>query len=230
MEILNEFLKTCHVIHPQAEEVSIFNGSVEENLFDIKSAPRELIIELLYTIGSTFNEGVDRERLEQFSYQAADGISYFEPKLMLVYSGGKQAAKETNLPIEEAHEHYCINYFLHSKTKQTKFYDLHIDKHQKPGLPNGSTFAGPFGLGVSWNGLRKDVYFVHSNMKLVSEFFNLPMPSVKDLKNIDEDNTIEKVFGITYETNNLKPIKLKRYFYPKDPNLKTILFDEVKSE
>lgn len=227
MEILQNFLKSSLSIHPLAEEVTICNGKVEENLFDVQHAPKELLYELIHIIGSQFNEGVDLENLEQFSFQDADGVSYFEPKLMLVYSKGDEVAKANNLPIGEAHEHYCINYFLDSKIKKMKFYDLHIHLHPHPLLPEESYYAAPFGHGVSTDGLRKDVYFVHKNMNFVSEFFNLPMPTVDSLSEIDNDNTVEKVFGLTYEARTMKPLKLKRYFYPRDPLLKTTLFDEV---
>ena len=224
---LKEFKKINHVIHPLAEEVSIFNGKVEENLFDARTAPRELLAELIYSIGELFNEGIDMTRLEQFSFQDADGISYFEPKLMVVYSGGKEAAQNEGLPFGNAHEHYCVNYFLNSRTKRTKFYDLQILEHQRPPLPEGSELAYPFGLGVSWDMQRKDVYFVHNNMTNVCNFFNLPAPSVEELHHQDKDNGIKKIFGIAYEVNTLRPLKLKRYFYPPGiSSVGEILFDE----
>lgn len=226
MSLLNEFQKTCSKVHPLAEEVSIFNGTVEENLFDAKTAPRELLIELIHIIGQEFNEGVDLELLEQFSFQDADGISYFEPKLMLVYAGGEEVAKKSNLPIGRAHEHYCINYFLESKIKKMKFYDMEIHRHPHPELPAESYYAAPFGHGISFDGKRKDVYFVHTDLLGVAKFFNLPAPTVTELSEIDLDLTVEKVFGLTYDTETLKPLKLKRYFYPQDPFLKT-LFDET---
>jgi hypothetical protein len=229
MKQLKEFLKTSARIHPEAEEVSIFAGTVEENLFDAKKAPKELLVELVHCMGTIFNEGVDLDRLEQFSFQDADGISYFEPKLMLVYSGGREAARLTDLPITEAHEHYCINYFLESKVSKQKFYDLHIENHRHPELPEGSYYASPFGLGISNDGMRKDVYFVHCDLRGVARHFDLPPPTVAALLNIDEDLAVEKVFGLTYEAASLKPLKLKRYFYPQDPYLKSILFDEVRA-
>ncbi len=214
-------------IDHRAEEVSIFNGLVEENLFDARKAPRELLVELIHCIGLHFQEGVNLEELEQFSFQAADGVFYKEDKLMLVYSGGEAAAKRASSSIKKAHEHYCINYFLESKSKKTKFYDLMIHEHSHPALPPGSYYAAPFGLGVSEDGQRKDVYFVHKNLPEVARFFSLPEPSVAELSFIDQDHSVEKVFGLSYEATTLQPVKLKRYFYPADPYLKSILYDEV---
>lgn len=229
MKNLKEFNKTTLKIDHRAEEVSIFNGIVEENLFDIDDAPQELVVELIYTIGALFQEGVDIDRLEQFSFQDADGITYFEPKLMLVYAGGEEVAKSTGLPIGKGHEHYCINYFLDSKTKKMKFYDLMIKNHSHPVLPEGSYYAAPFGLGISGDGLRKDVYFVHTDLQMVAKFFKLPEPTVSELLEIDSDNSVEKVFGLSYDAETLTPLKLKRYYYPKDPLLKTTLFDELEN-
>lgn len=215
-------------IHPLAEEVTILNGHVEENLFDIKTVPQEFLMRFVAEIGAQFGLGVELSRLQQLSFQAADGVRYFEDKLMAVYSGGKERCADLGFWMSNPHDDYCVNYFLNSKQTQVKFYDLDIEKYQRPLMPKGATVAAPFGQGVSHDGSRYDYYFCHHNLFEVAEFFGLPAPTVPALDAIDKNNSIEKVFGLAYDAKTLKCLKLKRYFYPQDPHLKYILFDEVE--
>lgn len=115
---------------------------------------------------------------------------------------------------------------LESKKLDIKFYDLDIDNYIKPAMPKGAFVASPFGLGLSRQKNRFDYYFCHPNMEEVSNFFNLPAPTLSELSAIDGNNEVLKVFGLAYDPQTLRPIKLKRYYYPQDPYLNYILFDE----
>lgn len=226
MENLAYFRGINKKIHPQAEEVTILHGEVDENLFEIKTVPQEFLVRFIDEIGRRFGLAVDLQALQQLSFQAADGIRYHEDKLMAVYSGGKTSCKELGFSLENPHDDYCVNYFLDSREIAVKFYDLDIDKYVKPKMPEGSFVASPFGLGLSLEKKRFDYYFCHKNMAEVASFFNLPAPTVEELAWLDNDNEILKVFGLAYDPETLQPIKLKRYYYPQDPRLNYILFDE----
>lgn len=214
-------------IHPKAEEVTILHGQIEENLFDIKTVPSEFLVRFIDEIGQRFGEAIELPRLQQLSFQAADGIRYFEDKLMAVYSGGKTHCADLGFSLANPHDDYCVNYFLDSKEIAIKFYDLDIESYEKPAMPEGSFVASPFGLGLNLSKKYYDYYFCHNQIQVVADFFSLPVPTVEELKEIDEDPSVTKVFGLSYESKTLKPVKLKRYFYPQDPKLEYILFDEV---
>lgn len=226
MDNLTYFREINKNIHPSAEEVTILHQYVDENLFDIKTVPKEFLIRFIDEIGQKFGVAVDLKALQQLSFQAADGVRYFEDKLMAVYSGGKTSCRELGFELENPHDDYCVNYFLESKKLDIKFYDLDIDNYIKPAMPKGAFVASPFGLGLSRQKNRFDYYFCHPNMEEVSNFFNLPAPTVSELSAIDGNNEVLKVFGLAYDPQTLRPIKLKRYYYPQDPYLNYILFDE----
>ena len=216
-------------IHPLAEEVTICRGRVEENLFDAKTVQPEILWRFVEEMGQNFGIGVDLKKLQQFSFQAADGISYFEDKFMMVYSGGESDYKEFGLSLYRPHDDYCINYYCNSKQSAAKFYDLEVDRYPRPQLPEDSELAYPFGHGVGMQSDRQDVYFCHHDLALVSEYFNLPLPTSPSSAEYDLNTKYMKVFGLTYEVQTLKPLKLKRYFYPQDPAIDYTLYDEVHS-
>jgi hypothetical protein len=215
-------------IHPSAEEVTICRGRIEENLFDAKTVQPEILWRFVEEMGQNFGVGVDLKKLQQFSFQAADGISYFEDKFMLVYSGGETDYKEFGLSLYRPHDDYCINYYCDSKKSSAKFYDLEVDRYPRPELPVGSELAYPFGHGVGMQSDRQDVYFCHHDLALVSDYFKLPLPTSPSSAEFDLNTKYLKVFGLTYEVQTLKPLKLKRYFYPQDPAIDYTLYDEVR--
>ncbi|TFG95658.1 hypothetical protein E4H12_12825 [Candidatus Thorarchaeota archaeon] len=229
MNNIEYFTKLNESISLFAEEVSVRNGFIEENLFDTTNTPTEVVVRFVTEILNVFQEPIQLNRLQQFSFQAADGISYDEPKFMAVFSGGREEIKNHNIDASRPHDDYCVNYFLHSKKKAFKFYDLDVERHATPELLEGTVYAFPYGHGVS-ELPRKDVYFVHTELFRVAEHFGLPAPTVDELHVIDTDNTIPKVFGLSYDTVTLAPLKLKRYFYPRDPLMKYFLYDEVDNE
>lgn len=111
MDNLTYFREINKNIHPSAEEVTILHQYVDENLFDIKTVPKEFLIRFIDEIGQKFGVAVDLKALQQLSFQAADGVRYFEDKLMAVYSGGKTSCRELGFELENPHDDYCVNYF-----------------------------------------------------------------------------------------------------------------------
>lgn len=222
------FEKLNEVISPYAEEVTICRGRVEENLFDAKTVPQEILYCFLDEIGTRFGIGIDLKNLQQFSFQAADKIGYQEDKFMAVYSGGRTKYVEYNIDVKDPHDDYCVNFYIESKTTSVKFYDLSLDSYDKPRLPEGSQLASPFGHGIGEDRQRQDVYFCHHDMEAVVRHFQLPSPGLDVIRSIDNNLNIVKIFGLSFDSSTLKPLKLKRYFYPQDPQMNYILYDEVR--
>lgn len=217
-------------IHPEAEEVTIVGNHVEENLFNSKNVSDELLTAFRLEMLTTFGEVVDLDKLQQFSFQAADGKAYTEHKFMVVFSGGKTDCHHTSVPVVNPHDDYCVNYFTLSLNRVPKFYDLDVHNHTWPDLLEGSVTIDHWGIGVSENPTIKDVYFLHPNPRAVAAHFNMPVPYLDEIGWFTDNTTFDKVFGLTYDTNTLEPIKLKMYYYPGDPNMEHTVFDEVHDD
>lgn len=214
-------------IHPEAEEVTIVGNHVEENLFNSKNVSDELLQAFRLEVLTTFGEPIDLEKLQQFSFQAADGKAYTEHKFMAVFSGGQADCHQTNVPVINPHDDYCVNYFTLSLKRIPKFYDLDVHNHTWPELLAGSITIDHWGVGVSEKPNIKDVYFLHPNARAVASHFGMPTPHLEEISWFTDNTTFRKVFGLTYNTETLEPIKLKMYYYPGDPNMEFTVFDEV---
>ncbi len=226
-ESLNYFKELNLKIDNRAEEITYWNGAVEEHLFDAKKISRDLVIRFVDAIGGIFGEGVDLSRLQQFSFQLADGINYKNDKFMAVYSGGSKRALEHEIDVFEAHDDYCVNFNVGTLQTTFKFYDLDIEKYSIPALPDGSEIVTSFGLGIRTDSQVRDVYFSHSNLDEVSLFFDMPNLRVKDLDLVYISEKATKVFGLSFDSVSLRPLRLKRYLYPQDLEVRKILYDEV---
>ncbi len=226
-ESLNYFKELNLKIDNRAEEITYWNGTVEENLFDAKKISSELVIRFVDAIGRIFGEGVDLSKLQQFSFQLADGINYKNDKFMAVYSGGSERALDHEIDVFDAHDDYCVNFNVGTLETTYKFYDLDIEKYWIPALPVGSEIVTSFGIGIRTDSQVRDVYFSHSSLNEVSLFFNMPSLWVKDLDLVCISEKATKVFGLSFDSVSLRPIRLKRYLYPQDLEVKKILYDEV---
>lgn len=227
MNDLNFFLEISKQINCNAEEVTIVGNTVEENLFNSKDVPADYLIEFINAMANIFGEAIDVDKLQQFSFQPADGITYSEHKFMAVYSGGTQDCKLYDSSITTPHDDYCINYFIDTKKTVVKFYDLDVWKHQQPNILRGSQLLTHWGQGVGTNSLVKDLYFLHNDVEAVAKFYNLPVPFEQSISEFCKDTSFMKVFGLTYDAQSFNPRKLKLYYYPKDPTMSTTVFDEI---
>lgn len=227
MSDINFFQEINKHINQHAEEITIVGNNVEENLFNSKKVPEDYLFAYIDIMGSIFNEGVNLKKLQQFSFQAADEINYTEHKFMAVYSGGKIDCNKFNIDVIRPHDDYCINYFLDSKRQVPKFYDLDLWRHTQPMILAGSQILSHWGQGISVNLEKKDLYFMHQNVKMVSNFYNLPTPYIESIDEFCKNTTFMKVFGLTYNAITYQPLKLKLYYYPTDPTMKFTVFDEV---
>ncbi len=227
MNNIDFFTDLNDTINQNAEEVTIVGNKIEENLFNSKKIPSEYFFAFIDVMGSIFSEGVDLNKLQQFSFQKADGVNYKEHKFMAVYSGGSTDCHQFDVDVTRPHDDYCINYFLDSKKKIPKFYDLDVWKHKQPNILFGSKILTHWGQGVSIDTSKKDLYFMHHDVELVSKFYNLPTPFISSIESFCKDTTFMKVFGLTYNTETFTPLKLKLYYYPSDPLMQFTVFDEV---
>lgn len=227
MESLEFFISKSKKIDPHAEEVTIVGDSVEENLFNARDVPEEYITHFKQLMGDVWYEE-NKNRIEQFSFQPADGKVYTEDKFMVVFSGGKKDCfLYPEMGIIEPHDDYCVNHFLTSGQKVAKFYDLDIERHEKPELPEGARYITHWGHGVSENPLMKDAYFLFKDISYIANYLGLPMPDLSEVKHFCHDKSVDKVLGLTYNAYSLEPLKLKLYYYPGDPKMEFTVFDEL---
>lgn len=164
------------------------------------------------------------EYWEYVAFQTADGITYDEetiyvslndaPKNGLLY---KQV--EETLGTEEAERiprDYAIKCALRSGTYRIKVYDRDILRHQVPGLPSGARLSA--GSGISYHidaSHIKDMYFLHKDSWIVGEFYQQVMPVHSCFDDTDVDHY--KGFAVTYDSNTMHVLKMKRYYFPQDP-------------
>jgi hypothetical protein len=224
------FRNISQSVNPHAEEVTIVSTGVEENLFDTTDVPEEYLMRFFDEIGTRFGEAIDLNKLTEFSFQPADGVKYKEHKFMAVFDGGKQDCFGLSPHVTNPHDEYCVNYFIDSKQKAVKFYDLDYHKYTQPNLPEGAEIVTHWGQGANDDKTICDVYFLHPDVDEVAKFTNMPKPYLSSISNFIEDKTFNKVFGLTYDASTLQPFKLKLYYYPKDPNMEFTVFDEVANE
>jgi hypothetical protein len=199
-------------------------GRVHENLPEV--------IELLNLILSNF-PNADINNWEMVGITKADDTTYFEDTVALVYKGvpSTQVLREF-LGDKKCNDNsrfsdfYMIKYQLESKTKVLKVYDECFGIYQLPKIPEGIAIQTNQGIGVHFGSKKhenfRDFYFVTTRTDTIEKYATsniLPFPE-------NDDNDAWKTepyqygWGITFDAVDLKPIKLKRYFFPHDPTLK----------
>lgn len=206
----------------QAEEISIFEDYVEENLFSFGKCPDEFYLQFVDLCLQCQFPFYEKAYLEQFSFQKADGIVYQEDKIMSLYKDFSFAPKDQLSQISQPHRHFSINYFLNSRALEYKYYDLDYSAHKLPQLPKKSILAKAFGVGVNLKRSTKDIYFTAYDIDETADFFALKPPRTPHLEESFQDSSSLKLFGLGFDATTLRPLKLKRYFYPTDPTLKDL--------
>ena len=220
------FRNISQSVNPHAEEVTIVSTGVEENLFDTTDVPEEYLVRFFDEISTRFNEAIDLNKLTQFSFQTADGIKYTEDKLMAMFKGGKKDYVNLSPNITNPHDEYCVNYFIDSRKKTIKFYDLDC-KYTKPNLPEDAQILSHYGQSSNDEMTMHNVYFSHHDVDEVADFTNMAKPYLSSISKFIEDKTFKKTFGLTYDATTLQPLLLKLYYYPKDPTMDFTVFDEL---
>lgn len=188
---------------------------------------RQLMVALVAPLYATFSDVLEaQEAWEYVAFQTKDGVTYDQdtlylslinaPKNGILYKKVEKALGRKEA--ERLPRDYAIKCGLKSKTYRIKVYDRDILRHQLPGLPTGARFST--GSGISYHIDKphfKDMYFLHKNVSIVRDFYNCTMPQHKDLDDTDVDYF--KGFAVTFDQNTLKILKMKRYFFPQDPQM-----------
>lgn len=75
---------------------------------------------------------------------------------------------------------------------------------------------------------RQDIYFTHGNLALIEQFCDCKLTHSSLEQSFEQDQSIDKLFGIAFNPKTLEMIKIKRYYYPRDPKLLNSVHDELK--
>lgn len=213
------FLNHSGLADRNAEEITIRENTIEENLYSTATCPHEYYFNFADLCARCGFSYFERPYLEQFSFQKADKVIYHEDKIMSLYRDLRFAPEDLVQRISKPHPHFSINFFLSSKETEFKFYDLDISRYRLPEIPASLKLASAFGIGVDFNRNRRDVYLTGRSSLEAVHSFSLPEPDIKNLSLPEEPGDCLKLFGLSFDANTLKPLKLKRYYYPRDPAL-----------
>ncbi len=215
-------------IKTYAEELTVLDNRIEEVLYDPLNAPRELSIAANLYLLEHFNEEIKSKTLESFSYQIKDDKTLFEDKIVIDYRADNNILNQFQLDIREPGEVFSVNYLLASKKKKYKFFDRAISFYPKPPLPKGAEIELPYGIGMSPGDDRHVLYFLHKDLKGVCEFFNTSLLWLEGFTElVDRDVRAYKLFAVSFNSKTLVPMTLKRYIYPSDVFLRSVVYDEI---
>lgn len=227
MNIKDCFFDPC-TIKKYAEEITVLDNRIEEVLYDPLNAPRELGITANLYLLEHFKEEIEPKTLESFSYQIKDEKTLFEDKIVIDYRTDNIILNQFKMEIKEPGEVFSVNYLLESKKKKYKFFDKAIGSYPKPPLPKGAEIELPYGIGVSPDDDRHVLYFLHKDLRGVCEFFNTSLLWLEGFTElVDQDLNAYKLFAISFNSKTLVPMTLKRYIYPSDVFLRSVVYDEI---
>ncbi len=214
-------------IKMHSEECTVSNSRIEEVLYDPLKSPKIFTKAVQSFLISHFEFELDLDLLESYSFQLKDDLTYFEDRLILSFRNSTVKLAELGVKLSRPHPDYSMDFNIHSKSIKYKFFDKDHSPYDLPIFPIGSKTNLPYGIGVFPESNRRDVYFTNSNLRLVESHFKTSGLEFKPLtEHIDQDNTVNKLFGLAFNHETLEPLKIKRYIYPSDPYLAHVLFDE----
>jgi hypothetical protein len=194
-------VSSCNVIEIQFNS----NNTTEESYRLDTNTGNQLLVQALSRCSQY---SVDRKKIELISYAPNDSLSVKDQAIALVF----------NTAIDFT-PHLCDYHVIKidpSGKSILKSYDNDFWRHPNISLPHGSRLAQQFGIGFYPNEKNMDIfdmYFFHESLSDVESHFNLKL----NLPKIVSESQLG-LYGISYNSE-LKPLKLKRYFYPHDPKL-----------
>ncbi|MDR3607753.1 MAG: hypothetical protein P4M08_10275 [Oligoflexia bacterium] len=213
----------------EANEICLDAQGVSENTYSARHVRGRYLISLAV---STRPELLDSDVFNQadiVGLTEQDGRSYFEDVVSITFLGvpDSDLKKRIGVP-DEVHCTDCYTLKIGLKTGHCyyKIYDSEFWRYPLPAMPAGWRLAHRFGIGRHFGSPRhenfRDLYFFHEDLNQVYAHFgqNSPTP----LPELGEEPAgTQKLFGVTYESaRNMRILKLKRYWYPKDPRLENI--------
>ena len=207
-----------------AREITIDGTGVSEVTYKKGDIDNDPAFKLLGQV-SNMHPNIDLSMWEMIGLTKADNISTFTDTIGLVFKGRPP-------------ENILKGYFIHPKSNFTdyyqlkigldrsnpvlKVYDLTLGLHPLPSLPDGVAILENQGIGLYLSDEKRshlrDVYFTHDNYQIMASWAkskDIKFPTFGD----EKTENIIFGFGVTWNVETFKILKLKRYFFPKDPLL-----------
>jgi hypothetical protein len=196
-----------------------YDGTVEKSYRPHQEEGKSLKTYLI----SLYPNVKDLQDLEMISYHEKDEVSYVDDCIVCVYKktpDPKLVEEFGGDPEEEYEDYYTIKYPIHKKIDPyLKVYSKEFQFYPIPSIPPGSC------LGLNLSGIGKhygikalenlrDIYFFHSDLKTMVDFFGELYPYV------EEDFKVNtRCYGIIYDQSSLQVLKVKRYIFPYNKGL-----------
>ncbi|MDR3607756.1 MAG: hypothetical protein P4M08_10290 [Oligoflexia bacterium] len=210
------------VFDPEASSVTIDAGGVSENTYhpvrSFRHPPVQMILAALYdAFPETLRE--DIQTWEMVGMTLANGDNYRADTISVFYAGGP--ASETLDRFETPQGNYVnahtIKYELATRKKYLKVFDGDWWKYPLPPLPVGAQFGEHGGIGLHYKNAvlesRRDIYFFHRDENAVIEWCRGQAVDYP-LYAGDPGGPILRLYGLAFDQQTLRVIKLKRYVHP----------------
>lgn len=159
---------------------------------------------------------------ETISFHPADGLTYPNPTMVVVYKMAPPPEIKAQYGIPEGNflPGFAVKYDLVTGTSKVKMADLDFSKYKMPKLPWFTRVGWDFGVGVHFSSNPNeqaldlaDFYVANPYRWFMRRAFGDRYPEyAEDFK------PVIRAYGIT--TRNGEVVKLKRYIYWKDKELK----------
>lgn len=218
-------------------ELTIDANGIAENTYGRHQESTPEVASLISLVADVFPDFLTDSSFktwEMIGFTKADGITYFEDTVSVVYRGVPQKTTPVVARVFNPHpesqflDYYVIKYGLKSQLEVLKVYDATFGLHPLPNLPLGARLLTQMGVGVHFGSVEhqnfRDVYFAHPNANAIEYFasyHHLKYPSHYDDERWREREYLYG-YGLTYDVSSLNLLKLKRYFFPHDPALKKL--------
>ena len=202
---------TNNLIEIQCDSDNIIEYSYRGNSNDSKvlEMKNKLYVDFKEIIAEDLSHSYD-----MISYHKANGNSYKEDSIVVVFNEKcpQYLRKEFNITDFNSLDCYAIKYYLNSKKRILKTYDLDMFYYSLPQLPNKSAIASQLGVGRTHGSdvEYRDIYLFNSEDDIVKNFWKEKVPNIKE----PYENPATKCYGITFKADDCSLIKVKRYLFP----------------
>jgi hypothetical protein len=228
------------LLNNNVNEVTLDSTGISEYTYDAQGsswATKELELELL----NTFSEQILENKLnwDLIGKTLRDNKNYFEDTISLTFN---HIPKENNLQFTNPEIKFvldninCVDCYtqkfkLNSRKSVIKIYES-FNEPDSPSAKNIRRFQSTFnfkhtvisrlGIGRHFGDKNlenfRDLYFTSSDPDNMALQFGSLMPDMTTFNN----NSDCHLYGLCFDNESFKTIKLKRYFYPRDPNLNNV--------
>ncbi len=181
------------------------NGTVEESFRTRSKVGEELLTQAL---ARCCQFAIDKKEIELISYAPNDDLSVKDQAIALVFNSAIRQSSHLS--------DYHVIKVMNNNESVLKCYDNDFWRHPNIPLPVNARLAQQFGIGFYPDNEEIDIYdmyFFHHSLEAVEDHFNLNLNLPDFVKAYGFG-----LYGVSYNSN-LEALKLKRYFYPSDPQL-----------